>query len=89
MTADHAGAGRHWALVAAAVIAVAGSGCTAASFGPVVVGPASTPHAVMQPAVMVLKHGAGNGDGDIFIAPQRGGGGFVASQQQVPGCVIL
>jgi hypothetical protein len=53
-------------VVVAAVIAVAGTACTAVSSGPVATGPASTP----SPAVMVLKQGADNGNGDIFIAPE-------------------
>jgi len=54
-------------IVVAAVIAVAGTACTAAPSGPAPAGLTSTP-----PAVMVLKQGAGNGNGDIFIAPQGG-----------------
>jgi hypothetical protein len=55
-------------IVVVAVIAVAATACTAVSSGPVATGPASTPS-----AVMVLKQGAGNGNGDIFIAPARSG----------------
>jgi Arylsulfotransferase (ASST) len=53
-------------IVVAAVIVLAGTACTVASSGPVAAG--RTP-----PAVVVLKQGAGNGNGDIFIAPQGGG----------------
>ena len=53
-------------IVVAAVIALAGTACTAASSGPVAAG-------LPPPAVMVLKQGADNGNGDIFIAP---GGGY-------------
>jgi hypothetical protein len=52
-------------IVVAAVIALAGTACTTASSGPVATGP--TP-----PAVLVLKQGADNSNGDIFIAPNGG-----------------
>jgi len=52
-------------IAVAAVIALAGTACTTASSGPVATGP--TP-----PAVMVLKQGADNSNGDIFIAPDGG-----------------
>ena len=52
-------------IVVAAVIALAGTACTTASSGPVATGP--TP-----PAVLVLKQGADNSNGDIFIAPDGG-----------------
>jgi hypothetical protein len=55
-------------IVAAAVIAVAGTACTPAPSGPAAHGLTSTP-----PAVTVLKQGADNGNGDIFIAPEGGG----------------
>ena len=54
-------------IVVAAVIALAGTACTAASSGPVAAGLTSTP-----PAVMVLRQGADNGNGDIFITPDGG-----------------
>lgn len=50
-------------IVVSAVIAAAGTACTAASSGPVAVGLTSTP-----PAVMVLKQGAGNGGGPEIIS---------------------
>ena len=60
---------RHAAvIVVAAGIALVATACTAASSGLVAAGPTSTP-----PAVMVLKQGADNGNGDIFIAPEGGG----------------
>ena len=52
-------------IVVAAVIALAGTACTAASSGPVAAG-------LPPPAVMVLKQGADNGNGDIFVAPDGG-----------------
>ena len=52
-------------IVVAAVIALAGTACTTASSGRVAAGPA-------PPAVLVLKQGADNSNGDIFIAPDGG-----------------
>jgi hypothetical protein len=52
-------------IVVAAVIALAGTACTSASSGPVAAG-------LPPPAVIVLKQGADNGNGDIFIAPDGG-----------------
>src|ERR1019366_422155 len=52
----------------AAVIALAGTACTAATSGPVAAG-------VTPPAVIVLKQGADNGNGDIFITPNGGSAG--------------
>ena len=47
-----------------AVIALTGTACSTAS--------SSTPVSTAAPAVTVLKQGANNGNGDIFIAPRRG-----------------
>ena len=55
-------------VVVAAVIALAGTACTAATSGPVAAG-------VTPPAVIVLKQGADNGNGDIFITPNGGSAG--------------
>jgi hypothetical protein len=52
------------AVAAAAVIVLTGTACSAASSG------ASAP--VKAPAVTVLKQGADNGNGDIFITPSGG-----------------
>jgi hypothetical protein len=54
-------------IVAGAVTALAGTACTAATSGPGAAG-----HG--PPPVTVLMQGADNGNGDIFIAPQGGGG---------------
>ncbi len=54
-------------IVAGAVTALAGTACTAATSGTGAAG-----HG--PPPVTVLMQGAGNGNGDIFIAPQGGGG---------------
>jgi hypothetical protein len=66
-------------IVVAAVIAVAGTACTAVSSGPVATGPASMP----PPAVVVLKQGAGNGNGDIFIAPEGIGPQIISTTGKV------
>jgi len=55
-------------IVVAAVIALAGTACTAATSGPAAAG-------VTPPAVIVLKQGADNGNGDIFITPNGGSAG--------------
>ena len=55
------------AAVVLAVAAWAGTACTAATPGPV-------PAGHRTPPVTVLKRGADNGNGDIFIAPTGGGG---------------
>src|ERR1700728_3133986 len=52
-------------IVVAAAIALAGTACTTASSGPVTAG-------LTPPAVIVLKQGADNGNGGIFIAPDGG-----------------
>ncbi len=54
-------------IVAGAVTALAGIACTAATPGTGAAG-----HG--PPPVTVLMQGAGNGNGDVFIAPQGGGG---------------
>ena len=54
-------------IVAGAVTALAGTACTAATSGTGAGG-----HG--PPPVTVLMQAAGNGNGDIFIAPQGGGG---------------
>ncbi len=69
---------RHAAvIVVAAGIALVAAACTAASSGLVAAGPASTP-----PAVMVLKRGAGNGNGGIFIAPEGAAGDHQQHRQR-------
>jgi Arylsulfotransferase (ASST) len=55
------------AVIALAVTAWAGTACTAMPPGPAPAG-----HGI--PPVTVLEQGAGNGNGDIFIAPMGGGG---------------
>jgi hypothetical protein len=55
------------AAVVLAVTAWARTACTAATSGPVPAGHGTPP-------VTVLKRGADNGNGDIFIAPAGGGG---------------
>src|SRR5580658_8959502 len=62
----------------AAVIALAGTACTAAPSGPAAAGPTSTPS-----AVMVLKQGADNGNGDIFIAPEGSGPEIISNTGKV------
>ena len=52
-------------IVVAAVIALAATACAAAKSGPVAAPPTA-------PAVIVLKQGADNGNGDIFITPTGG-----------------
>jgi hypothetical protein len=70
---------RHAAvIVVAAGIALVATACTAASSGLVAAGPTSTP-----PAVMVLKQGADNGNGDIFIAPAGGGPEIISNTGKV------
>ena len=70
---------RHAAvIVVAAGIALVATACTAASSGLVAAGPTSTP-----PAVMVLKQGADNGNGDIFIAPEGGGPEIISNTGKV------
>jgi outer membrane protein assembly factor BamB len=59
---------RVFVVIAAGVVtALATTGCAAATSGPGASGQG-------PPPVTVLTHGAGNGNGDIFIAPQGGGG---------------
>ena len=65
-------------IIVAAVIALAGTACTAASSGPVAAGLTSAP-----PAVTVLKQGADNGNGDIFITPEGGGPEIISNTGQV------
>ena len=70
---------RHAAvIVVAAGIALVATACTAASSGLVAAGPTSTP-----PAVMVLKQGADNGNGDIFIAPEGGSPEIISNTGKV------
>jgi hypothetical protein len=70
---------RHAAvIVVAAGIALVATACTAASSGLVAAGPTSTP-----PAVMVLKQGADNGNGDIFIAPEGAGPEIISNTGKV------
>jgi hypothetical protein len=54
------------AVIVLAVTAWAGTACAATTSGPVPVG-----HGI--PRITVLKQGADNGNGDIFIAPSGGG----------------
>jgi hypothetical protein len=65
-------------VIVAAVIAVAGTACTAAPSGPAAAGPTSTPS-----GVMVLKQGADNGNGDIFIAPEGSGPEIISNTGKV------
>jgi hypothetical protein len=59
------------AIVAGVVIVLAGSACSAAKPGPVAARHAAPSGAAGHaPPVRVLKQGADNGNGDIFIAPQ-------------------
>src|SRR5579862_4652430 len=66
------------AVIVAAVVAVAGTGCAAVLSGPVAGGPAGPPS-----GVVVLTRGAGNGNGDIFIAPDGGGPEIISSTGRV------
>jgi hypothetical protein len=63
-TAPHVGA----AAAAAAVIALAGAACTTAPTS-------GAPTSTKAPAVIVLKQGANNANGDIFITPGEGSAG--------------
>jgi hypothetical protein len=59
-------------VAATVVIAAAVSACGASAPGAAAPGAAAPGAAGEAPPVTVLKRGAGNGDGDIFIAPEGG-----------------